>query len=299
MDLEQVDTLLESALAPSTPMSAPQEGVESSVSSPDQVATDSAGNQWVITHEGKEIPLDEHKYKMYAQKGYNYEGKMHQLRVDRNIYSKEREEFETQKASHETQTEELRRIDEYARQNPQWLEHVKQSWLQAQQQSGQYGQNSYQTQNPYTQQISRLETAVNQLLSERQAQQKDTEMRAVAEKDAKLESSIAEYKDSFPDFDWEKADETGLKLDQRVMQHAIDNGIKSFKAAARDFLWDEHMSRAQINTKEKVGKEIQKQQKLGLGTPTAKSQMQVKRTESVRGKSYDDIASEALRELGL
>jgi hypothetical protein len=293
--IDSVDSLIEGSFAPEPPMAAPNEGTQGSASDQNQVLTDEKGNQWVINHEGKEIPLDEHKFKMYAQKGYNYEGKMHQLRVDRNLHQKESESFSEQRKSWEAETAEMRQIQEFAKQNPQWVETVRQAWVNAQQ----GGQQQGQSQNPWVNQIGQLQNTVNQLVQRISDQDKQTQMRSVAEKEATLDTQIAKYKDENPSFDWNTADEMGMNLEKRIMQFAIDEGIKNVEHAAKLFHWDEHMKRTQLSAKEQVGKDIQRQQKLGLGTPTAKSQLQLKRTESVRGKSYDDIASEALKELGL
>lgn len=289
--LEQVDSLMSEAFAPERPMSAPEEGTLANSEATAASAPVSAETPWVIKHGGKDIALDDHKYRMYAQKGYDYQDKMHQLRVDRNLYAKDREDFDNQRQTFQAEYDELKQINDYAKANPQWLDTVRSSWQQVQQ-----GGQHYSQQTP---EMLQLRSKVEQLASVLADQEKMANMRAIAEKDATLESSIANYRDAHSDFDWEKEDDSGLKLEQRIMQHAIDGGIKSFQAAARDYLWDEHMTRAQLQTKEKVGKELQKQTKFGFGTPTSTSQMQVTRAENLRKKSYHDMAQEALRELGL
>ncbi len=290
---DQVDSLIQEAFAPEAPRSAPTEGDLSVTKDSGEEAQSSTENPWVIKHDGKDITLDDNKYKMYAQMGYNYNQKMHQMRVDKNLFTKEREDFLKQKEQYEAEYGELKTINEFAKQNPAWLETVKQAYQQA------IATPQLDPSNPYSREISRLNDVIMKMQSRWDEKDKMELMRETAEKDAKIDTSIDEYKQNYPDLDWEGTDETGLNLEKRIMQHAIDNEIKSFRAAARDFLWDEHMKRAQLNTKEKMGKEIQKQNKLGLGSITSKPQSQIKRSENIKGKSYSDIAHEALQELGL
>lgn len=245
-----------------------------------------------ILRDGKEIGLDEHKAKMYAQKGFDYEKKMHQLRVDKQLFEKEREKYDES-------YKELKEINEYAKKNPEWERFLQEQWAQKQQ-NDQYGGNQQQQfANPQDQQINMLQNQLADVLSRLDSQSQEMNDRKAAELDSRLQGEIDSYKEKYSDFDWKSQDEIGLNLEQRIQQHAIDSGIKNFTAAARDYLWDEHMKRASMNSKEQVGEAVKKQNALGLGKVTKESQMQVKTTDNLRKKSYHDLAAEALAELGI
>lgn len=247
-----------------------------------------------LDREGKEIALDEAKAKAYAQKGFDYETKMHNLRVDRQLFDKEKSKLEDQ-------YKELKEINEYAKQNPEWERFLHEQWSQKQAGQAQQGNPAYQQSyaNPQEQQIAVLQNQLASVLQTLDGQKQEMSERKAAELDSRLQGEIDSYKEKYSDFDWKSQDELGRTLEQRIQQHAIDNGIKGYTAAARDMLWDEHMKRASMSSKEQVGKAVAQQKSLGLGKVTKESQLKSKPAQNLGKKSYHDLADEALRELGL
>lgn len=112
---------------------------------------------------------------------------------------------------------------------------------------------------------------------------------------------MANYKESNKELDWEAKDEFGKTLQDRIEEFAVENEIKSFTNAANLMLFDQLQKIAVTRAKEETGKSIQKQKKLGLGPVTDKptQQGEVASAHSYREKSYEDLAGEALEELGL
>lgn len=292
------EDVIESAMAevtePQPPMDSKSEGdLSSDVSStePEGVVTEAFLS---LDRDGKQISLDQAKAKAYAQKGFDYETKMHNLRVDRQLFDRERE-------SMDSDFKELKEMNDYAKKNPAWESFVREQWQSRLNNQDQAGNPSFQQQNanPQANQISTLQNQLNNVMSQLSGQQDDLKARKAAELDSRLQGEIDTYKDKYADFDWKTQDELGLNLEGRIQQHAIDNGIKGYTAAARDLLWDEHMKRANINSKEQVGKEVQKQASLGLGKVTKNSQVTAKQAQGVREKSYHDLTAEALAEYGI
>jgi hypothetical protein len=247
-----------------------------------------------LDRDGKEIGLDQAKAKAYAQKGFDYETKMHNLRVERQLFDKERDK-------NQESFKELKEINDYAKQNPEWERFLHEQWSAKQQEQAQQGNPAYQQQysSPEAQQVAVLQNQLNDVLKRLDGQTEEMRDRKAAELDSRLQGEIDSYKEQYSDFDWATQDELGLSLEGKIQQHAIDKGIKGFTAAARDFLWDEHMKRAGMNSKEQVGKAVAKEKALGLGKVTKESQLQTKSAKGVRDKSYADLTAEAMAELGI
>jgi hypothetical protein len=284
--VESVDSILAEALTPEIPMTAPSESEsqpQPEANTETQVKPEGDGR--TIIYKGEEVSIDDNKYKMLAQKGYSYEQDRHQLKVDRKLWERERDK-------EMGSLEELRQINEYAKTNPQFQALIQREWANIQG-GGQIQQDSTQQQqmghNPQ----------IDAILQRLNAQDEDLRIRGEAEKEAKLESAIETYKETYGSFDWETKDDLGQTLEDRITQHAVDSQIRDFKTAANDYLFDEHLKRASLESKEKAAKTIQKQNKLGLGKVTDQSTLDVKRADGVRSKSYNDLAAEALREFGL
>ena len=291
MSDEVVENALTEMNTPEPPMDSMSEGdLSTPVSNAE--SQESLESFLSLDRDGKQISLTQEKAKAYAQKGFDYETKMHNLRVDRQM-------FDRQKEKNKTDYKELKEINDFAKSNPEWEQFIHEQWSARQQ--GQEGAPAYQQQysNPDNQQISSLQNQLNAMKQQLSGQTEDAQARKAAEIDSRLQGEIDTYKEKFSDFDWNSQDELGLSLEGKIQQHAIDNGIKGYTAAARDYLWDEHMKRANMSSKEQVGKAVQKQNSLGLGKVTKTSQLQGKQAQNVRSKSYHDLTQEVLAEYGI
>lgn len=241
----------------------------------------------------------------FAQKGWDYEEKMREFHQNRaSLLTQEREkwqkEFDATKHPKfqelEKQLSRYREVDDYIKRDPQWWSTVQEAYQQRLQEQG----TATPTAHPV---IEELKQTVQSLVSEREQEKRLHEERqrfeAEAQKDTELDSQVSEYREKYSHFDWNSRDESGLDLENRILQHAIDNKIGSFRAAANDYLHDEHLKRHEVSVKEQTGKEIKKQTKLGLGPTTTKPTQDIRRIQNVRSKSYDDITQDALDELGV
>jgi hypothetical protein len=286
-----VDQIISDSIAPEPSREVSTEGDLSAKDTESTEQESQASSDFMIKHNGQEFNLNDEKYKMYAQKGFDYEQKMHQLRVDKKLWDQERK-------TQETGIEELRTINDYAKQNPEFERLLKREWNRIQG-GGQAQPESDATRVDTSQLPPAVQHQMNAILERLDSQDRSLNQRSLAEKEAKIEGAIEQYKNNYSDFDWKTKDEFGQTLEDRVTQHAIDNQIRDFKTAANDMLFEEHMKRAQLKSKELAGKEMQKQHKLGLGKVTKESVLATKPAEGIRTKSYNDLAMEALQELGL
>jgi len=286
-----VDQLIADSTAPESSLDASSEGSPADINEPTIEAAPQAEEEspFTLKYKGEDIGMHDDKFKMYAQKGYDYEQKMHQLRVDRKLWDK-------QKSEENSQYDELKQINEYTKSNPEFESLIKREWARIQ--GG--GSPSEQLQAGQTHQLPPGQQAqLNSILQRLDRQDTDLRSRQMAEKEATIEGAIEGYKEKYEDFDWNTKDDFGQTLEDRITQHALDNEIKDFKTAANDLLFDEHLKRAQLTSKEQAGKVIQKQHKMGLGKVTKESQLQAKPIQDVRNKSYTDITSEILAEYGI
>jgi hypothetical protein len=287
---ENVDALVQEAYAPDAPLEANPEGriseaqpQQEAVEEPSSKGAESAF-QKMLKHKGKEVLVDdEQKYDMYAHKGYDYEQKMHQFKVDRKLKEKEW-------ADRETQFKELEQINTFAKENPAFEQLIQREWAKI--------QAGGQVQIAPEDRVQVLEARLNQVLDRLDNQGKDLEARRVAEMESKQEMAIDSYKEQNSDFDWNSKNEQGAALEDRIMQQMIDKGVKDFEIMADFVLKQERLARKELEAKEAMAKDIQKVNKLGLGKVTKQSQLGVKKSEDIGSKSYDDLVSESLRELG-
>ena len=298
--VESVDDIVAEAL---TPRSTPEAKTEGDLSEPKAVedapkdvekivAKEGEGelsaDGRVLKYKGKEIHIDDPKYQMYAQKGFDYEQKMHQFRVERKLWEEERS-----KATGEL--EELKQINDFAKQNPEFERLIQREWAKHQGGGGAYNQS---VQDQSGQLSPAIQSQLNSVIERLNAQESELKQRQKAEKEASLEGAIETYKESYKDYDWGSKDEFGQSLEDRITDFALDKEIKDFSVAADAYLMKEHLKRAEIRAKEKAAEELKKQHKLGLGKVTDTSQLQVKKSEDLKNKSYNDLVAEALAEIG-
>lgn len=291
-NIAEVDSLLSSIEAPSheTAQAAPE------AEQPKQEPTTQAEIEYELSRKGvtQKFPLS--KILGFAGQGFDYNEKMRDFNVQRQLFESERQKMtESQKRYQEIEQRlnQYKQIEDYQKQDPGWWEHVVQSY---QNRSAEQGQ-------PATLPTPIIEKLVEEKVAPFKQYITDQEERAKiiakANEDSELNQIVTDFKSANAQYDWTSLDKQGQDLEARILKHAVDNKIQSFRAAARDYLYDEDIKRAEIKAKEAVGKDLQKATKLGLGPLKDKPNEKVARIKDVRTKSWDDVGSEALKELGL
>jgi hypothetical protein len=242
-----------------------------------------------VTDGGKTVRETMEMLKKRASMGYHYAQRMEALKAREAEINGSASKFES-----------LQRWQEYndfAEKNPAWAKHVEQSWEQREsllQSQGAEDPNSplHAELNSVKQQLGEVSQFLGSLKAEREQQQQASEDKA-------LTSEIQSIRERYTDTDFDLADESGKSLEYRILEHAAQNGIKSFKTAFHDFYHDNLIKAKEDKAKESVIREQQKNKKAGIIGITDAPTKGLNRAQNTRGKSYDQLAQEAMAELGL
>lgn len=187
-------------------------------------------------------------------------------------------------------------VDAYAKENPDWWDHVQNSYGQKDKNDATIqNENELKQDQELSPEISELKNELNQIKQFISAQKETELMARQKEEDALLEAEIDGIKEQYPYLDFKTVDDKGVSLEQKVLKHAQAINTNSFRAAFRDLMHDKIVSKAQETAKESLGRDLQRKTKLGiLGTEGEK----VKVKSYSRDKSYEDLVKDALDELG-
>jgi hypothetical protein len=281
----EADALLSQIEAPSTERQTAQESAPPVAEQPSDQEP-----EYAIKWRGEEIKVPLSKLKNYAQQAYDYNRKMQEFNTQRSMFTQERDAFETSRKNLEQKLAQYEEIDSYIKENPQWWDHVNQTW---------HSRGTEGTQPQFTTAIEELKKQISELGNQVSTITQREKLIAQAKEDAELDQHIQEYKQKHSDLDWNSQDETGLDLERRITQFAIDNNIGNWMAAANHMLMEQFLKSAELKAKESVGKTVQKAHKQGLGPVTDHPITQLKTARAVRNKSYDELGQEALAEFGI
>lgn len=254
----------------------------------------------VLTYKarGKEIQEPLSLVLQRASMGYDYATLMQQ-------FKQQQSEFQAQQQQMKALEEKWKPYEDYATSNPQWADHVRQSW-ESRFSFGQANPNqNLGFQNPAEQiqnqnlppevaaELTKMKIFISQYEQEKQ-------LRVQAEQDAQLSSEINSVMSEYPEYDLHATDPTtGENLEQQILRHAQTYGIGSFRAAFRDMMFDKLLARGQTQAKETVAKQMQQQVKAGVlaqsSTPLLQRDMS---NVNMKGHSYHSLMDMAAKELG-
>ena len=234
---------------------------------------------------GKTVSEDLDTILKRASQGYHYAQLV-------NEHKSKVEAFQSERDQHLSNLGTWKQYDDYAKQNPEWADFVKSQW----EQRTSYGQplNDQRHQQSGS---SMIHPEVKAFMDEYRSNQ---EIARQQSEDAALNEQISSVQKEFPEFDLNYSDpSTGISLEMQVIEHAKANGINSFKAAFKDMLMDQIISKRVTSAKEAAVKELSERTKQGfisksdtsfdnLGSKTFKSS----------GSLHDDLIQGAI-ELGI
>ena len=273
--VESADALLEQIEAPShspiqdTP--APQAQIE----------------EWDLTVGGKQIKAKRDQVMQWAQQGYSAPHKIGALTKEIESWKQKYSQLEPE---YKTYKEKYAPIDEFVKQKPEFWDHVLKQWEQR--------ENLLNDQaNPLAREVNELRTQLQELYKYKDVLESERTNTRITQEDQAYHSALGELKKQYADVDFDTPAEDGTNLEYRILAHARDKGIRDLDTAFKSYYHDELISRAQAKAKEELTKNKMKNTKLGIvGT----SPTPAKRAQSDhRNKSYDDLAAEALDELGI
>ena len=278
-----VDALLQS-IENSPAKEIPMHDAAPAQSQTPQTPAPTAAPEYEITWNGKAIKAPIDKITQWASQGYDYAQKMGE-------FNKSRTEYEARQKALSEMEGRYKPIDEYVRQNPEWWNHVTQSF-ESRAQAGGADPVMSKVQEILQSKLQPIEQYIQSQSNKEQAQQREAE-------DGRLKSDISSIREQYKDLDFDTADDTGKSLEYKVLEYAAQNGINSFKTAFRDFHHDTLLKLAEERGKQQVVKDTQKRTKLGLLGSTQAPTKQLTAATDVKAKSYDALYQEALQELGI
>jgi hypothetical protein len=208
--------------------------------------------EFEFNHRGQAIKIKENDPRMvqWMQQGYDYSQNI-------NAFKGERETWEKQRQDWESKWNPYKEVDQFAQTNPDWWKHVEQSYQQRLSTPVDIPEPVKQ----YLEPIIKDYSMVKGFVQDYQKQQIEKQQ---AEEDAQLNEAIKSIQGKYKDLDFSAKDESGLSLEQRVLNHAIENNLPNFRAAFLDYYHDNLEKLAEARGKEMTMKDFEKRKKLGL-----------------------------------
>ena len=227
---------------------------------------------------GKPVKGDRTKVLKWASQGYDYAQRIAELK-------QQRQEFERSQKEYEQKYSPYQEIDSYAKQNPQWWQTIQEAYSQRENQQ-------QAAQNPEFNHLRSELQELKQFKTQFETEQQQAKTKA---EDEQLAGDIQSIRKDYSDLDWNTLDEYGQSLEQRVLKHAVDNGISNFRAAFRDYNYDNLVKAASEKAKTQLGQNLQQTRKAGI---LGKSQTPVKGAQAVVNskKSWGDLTNQAVAE---
>lgn len=270
----------------------PMEGGEQA---PDQAPAPAAAPEpesFEFTWNGRPIKATREQVLQWSSQGYDYSQRMAQLKQEQQAREQEWQQKEQAISPYKT-------IDEYAKQNPDWWSHVE-SLYQARMQGGaEGGAANLDAEQLKAKILKDLSPKLNELQQFKQSIEQERQAQQQKQEDDALIEEIKSIREAHPDPAWETPDERGQTLEQKVLEHAVNNRINSFRAAFRDYYHDKLVAKASEQAKEQTNKDLQKRTKAGLLGQSSTPRKGVATAESVKSKSYEDLMREGLEEFGI
>lgn len=240
-------------------------------------------DEFEFTVGGKQIKAPKDKVITWAQLGYGANHKINEL-------NKQLNEWKTKESRYSELDQKYGEIDKYVRENPQFWDHVTNSWKSKQQLMN-------EQENPMAPVIQSLQDKLSELDSFKQSVIQEREQQKLKSEDEQYSKALGLLKESHPQIDFDTPDAEGKSLEYRIIDYAIENKIGNLRTAFRDFYHDELVKMEAEKAKESVIKDRKMMAKKGIvGMSTTPTQ---NISDDVKGKSYNQLADEALAELGI
>lgn len=237
--------------------------------------------EFEFQHSGKVIKGTRDQFTKWASMGYDAPNRIGEL-------NKQLEGFKGREQKFKEYESKYAPVDEYFSKNPDHWKTIEEGWKQR--------QAALDPSNPLAAELNNVKQTLQDLtkFKDELSTEKVTQKRQA--EDAELDKEVQSIRESHPDLDWSTPNERGLSLEKQVLQHGMEIGTKSFRAAFRDFTHDMLMKKAQDTGKQAITKDIQKRTKLGLLGETRTPTKGISHAKDVRNQSYEDLMQEALDE---
>jgi hypothetical protein len=245
------------------------------------------GEEWAFEVNGRKIvPDSRDKITQWMSQGFNYAQRAGEL-------NKQKAEWEKKFSDYESRLQGYTKYDQvnaYAQQNPQWWQHVETQWNAAQQ--PQIDPNVQQAIKPLQDELGGIKEFVSQWQAEKNEQ-------VAKQADQALESEVGEIRKQYPNIDLTSRDESGKPLELRVWEHGAEIGTTSFRAAFRTICSTSSRSLALPKRRRRLRAKARFRPKRGIIGQSPTPQRKPELSPYRKGKSWDNLAQEALAELGI
>jgi hypothetical protein len=250
-------------------------------------AAQSTANEFEFDITGKKIkvPYGDPRLKQWAQQGYDYSQKMQSLREERAQWEQAKKELEDSLSPYKS-------IDSWAKENPEHWNHIVAQWETLKANPAGTDASGQDLPAWAKEKISTHEKFISEIQKERQTAKEKSE-------DEALQKDVQSIRDQYANLDWNTPDEHGLSLEKRVVKHAIDNGISNFRAAFRDFHFDNLVKLEGEKAKESATKSLQARTRQGIIGQSSTPKKGLTAAQGIKNKSYEDLGREAREELGI
>lgn len=250
-----------------------------------QQVTDSNGNVWEFTANGKQIQVnpetERDKILKWASMGHDYAQKM--------------AEFKNEQAGFQSKYGQYEQIDQWLQENPHVFERIK-AEMNGQTYQGQ--QDQYTDPNQVTDpMVARLQEQLAEQNKRLQVFEQERQQQLQAQEDERLDQEIRGIREKYPSLPWESNDPLTPGVEQQVLAHAQKNNLPSFKAAFLDLYSDQLLMKAQEDAKVQAAQQLQEQRKQGIIGQSPTPTTELTQPTDLKYKSYDDLAREALAEI--
>jgi hypothetical protein len=192
---------------------------------------------------------------------------------------------------------ELKQLDDYSRQNPQFLEDVKTAFQRYQ--SGQTGQGAQPSPvdpnlQPFVQKLTQMEQTISSLMKER-------ETAVLNQAGSQLDTDLKSLREQHTYFDWDSEDNFGYNREHRVLKYIQDHGVDA-KKAFWSLYGEEIAAKKEELAINKVQSDIQEKHRKGrfIGQALSKgSSFTPPANKNITNSSYDDLGKLAMKDFNL
>jgi hypothetical protein len=237
--------------------------------------------------DGKNLKAPLSKVRQWAQQGYNYSQKMAALKDEQSQWTARLDDIK--------KDTEIAEITQFARQNPEWDQFVRNLYQERQNFSNEEWRR--QASDPYLSKIQSLEKTISELAPEvkafREERQKIVDEAADKKLDAEIDLVAKRY--SKIGMDLKAIDKSsGLSLEETALQFGTDNGIP-FRSAFLELYGDKIDALREEAIKKQVANDFAKKQKEGfIGvSPTPNSAQR----SLQRPRTWGDATEQAIADL--
>ena len=252
------------------------------------------GKAWEFEWNGKKIaPESQDRAKTWMSQGYNYSQRMGEL--NKTEAQRKAEWDQKQKAFQEVEAKlsPYAKVDEYAQKNPQWWAKVQQDYAAAQQAAQGITPDFAQVLKPFQEELGQVKSFIQQ-------QQELKAAEEVKQQDQALDLEIEATRKEFPTIDFDAPDpETGKPLIDRILKHASEKGLGSFKTGVWDYLGPKLIEQAKAAGLESAAKDAAVKAKSGILGKTLAPVKELKPVDTKRPWNDPQYGAEnILKEMG-